>query len=172
MNATALELKWTGQPLFPTEVKYQSFFNETGALMAQHTSLVPISVKSFEINVDDSVPGYLHTFSLKITESLVDMENPITTTSFTFGKSLPLGEPLNLHNTNYDLYTADKKYFQIQFGPVDYCLNWEVSYCSYMKTKSLRACIAFTQDSNNILSISSLTKVLLNVEIGVSLIPQ
>ena len=66
-------------------------------------------------------------------------------------------------------YSADKKYFQIQFGPVDYCLNWEVSYCSYMKTKSLRACIAFTQGSNNILSISSLTKVLLNVEIGVSL---
>ena len=25
-------------------------------------------------------------------------------------------------------YSADKKYFQIQFGPVDYCLNWGVSY--------------------------------------------
>ena len=25
-------------------------------------------------------------------------------------------------------YSADKKHFQIQFGPVDYCLNWGVSY--------------------------------------------
>ena len=89
VNATALILKWTGHPLFPTKVQYQSVFNETGALMAQYTSLVPVNVKSFEINVDDSIPGYLHTFSLKLVGSLVHMENPITTTSFTFGKSRP-----------------------------------------------------------------------------------
>ena len=86
MNATALQLKWTGHPLFPTKVQYQSVFNETGVLMTQYTSLVPINVTSFEINVDDSIPGYLHIFSLQFVELLVD--TPVTTTSFTFGMSI------------------------------------------------------------------------------------
>ena len=82
---TAIKLEWTGHPLFPTRVHYQSFFNETGVLMTQHVSLVPINV---EINVDDSVPGYVHTFSLQFVKLIVD--TPITTTSFTFGKSIAI----------------------------------------------------------------------------------
>ena len=80
VNATALKLK-TGHSLLPTKVHYQSIFNETGALMTQYTSL---NVASFEINVDDSVPGYLHTFSLFVAH----METPVTSTSYSFGKSL------------------------------------------------------------------------------------
>ena len=95
VNATALKLKWTGHPLFPTEVHYQSFFNETGSLMTQHVSLVPINVTSLEINVNDSIPGYVHTFSLQFVELLVN--TPITTTSLTFGKSIAI---------NYDLHSA------------------------------------------------------------------
>ena len=88
VNMTAIKLKWTGHPLFPTRVHYQSIFNETGVLMTQHVSLVPINVTSLEINVDDSVPGYVHTFSLQFVELIVD--TPITTTSFTFGKSIAI----------------------------------------------------------------------------------
>ena len=99
VNATALKLKWTGHSLFPTKVHYQSFFNETGALMTQHVSLVPINVTSLEINVDDSIPGYVHTFSLQFVELLVN--TPITTTSFTFGKSIHVA----IH-ANYDLPSA------------------------------------------------------------------
>ena len=97
VNATALKLKWTGHSLFPTKVHYQSFFNETGVLMTQHVSLVPINVTSLEINVDDSIPGYVHTFSLQFVELLVN--TPITTTSFTFGKSIAI-------HANYDLHSA------------------------------------------------------------------
>ena len=93
MNATALKVKWTGHSLFPTRVHYQSFFNETGVPMIQYISVFPTNVASFELNVDDSVPGYLHTFFLQFVEHI---ETPITTTSFSFGKSLPLGWPLNL----------------------------------------------------------------------------
>ena len=95
-NATAIKLKWIGNPYYPTKVQYRSFFNETGALMAQYTILIPINVMSFEINVDDSVPGYLHTFSLQFVKSLA--ETLVTTISFTFGKSVYI--------TNYDLSTA------------------------------------------------------------------
>ena len=31
------------------------------------------------------------------------------------------------------LCSADKKYFQIQFGPIDYCLNWGVSWLLHFK---------------------------------------
>ena len=95
-NATAIKLKWNGNPYFPTKVQYQSFFNETGALVSQNIFLFPTNVTSFEINVDDSVPGYLHTFSLQFVESIV--ETLVTTTPFTFGKSVYI--------TNYDLSTA------------------------------------------------------------------
>ena len=95
-NATAIKLKWNGNPYFPTKVQYQSFFNATGALVTQNIFLFPTNVTSFEINVDDSVPGYLHTFSLQFVGSIV--ETLATTTSFTFGKSVYI--------TNYDLSTA------------------------------------------------------------------
>ena len=89
VNATALTLKWTGHPLFSTKVQYQSFFNETGALMTQYTSLFPINVTSFEMNVDDSVPGYLHNFSLQFVDPYIaDSIVTTYTISFTFGKSV------------------------------------------------------------------------------------
>ena len=88
VNMTAIKLKWAGHPLFPTRVHYQSFFNETGVLMTQHVSLVPINVTSLEINIDDSVPGYVHTISLQFVKLIVD--TPITTASFTFGKSIAI----------------------------------------------------------------------------------
>ena len=58
-NATAIKLKWNGNPHFPTEVQYQSTFNETGALVTQNIILIPRNVTSFEMNIDNSVPGYL-----------------------------------------------------------------------------------------------------------------
>ena len=49
-------------------------------------------------------------------------------------------------------YSADKKYFQIQFGPVDYCLNWGVSYIIAIY---MTPCMLFTEDSNNSLNLKN-----------------
>ena len=84
-NATSLKIKWNGSPLFPTKVHYESYFNETGALMTEHTSILPINVTSLEMSVDDSIPGYRHTFSLQYFLPS-EVNSLITTVSFTFGE--------------------------------------------------------------------------------------
>ena len=83
-NATTLKIRWYGSP---TKVHYQSYFNETGALMTEHTLILPINVTLLEMNVDDNIPGYRHTFTLQyIIQSEFEVDNLITTVSFTFGE--------------------------------------------------------------------------------------
>ena len=89
-NATSIKIKWNGSPLFPTKVHYQSYFNETGALITEHTSIIPINVTSLEISVDDSIPGYQHTFSLQYFLQSEVVDNLVTTVSFTFGEFISL----------------------------------------------------------------------------------
>ena len=92
--------------------------------MTQYIIVLPPSVISTEVTLNDNFAGYEHVFMLQYISTEV---TPITTATFTFGK----------YSSYYHIYfvekyilfyllLADKKILQIQFGPIDYCLNWEV----------------------------------------------
>ena len=51
--------------------------------MSQYDTILSPGVLSFEISVDDSVPGYQHQFSLQYI--VMGVETPITEATFAFG---------------------------------------------------------------------------------------
>ena len=77
-----------------------------------------------EVILNDAVDGYIHNFTLHYTIS----PDETTDLTYTFGEQYFYSSfsPYNITSLIY-LHTIDKKNFQIQFGPVDYCLNWGVS---------------------------------------------
>ena len=74
---------------------------------------------------------------LKMTSHLISNTNTssLSTTSLTTTSHLSLPQQISLSVISTSLLrhdiklnsTADKTYFQVQFGPIDYCLDWGVS---------------------------------------------
>ena len=92
--------------------------------MSQYETVLTPDVTSTDITLDDAVDGYGHNFTLQyILTPCGDTTAPVTTATFAFGKKRQCTSVRHCHVTS-----TDKKNFQIQFGPIDYCLNWGVSH--------------------------------------------
>ena len=94
--------------------------------MSQYETVLAPDVTSTDITLDDAVDGYGHNFTLQyILTSCSLITAPVTTATFSFGQQLTcmLSTLITCANT-----ATDKTYFQIQFGPIDYCLYWRVSH--------------------------------------------
>ena len=122
VNATAVKITWSGSTHLSTSLQYTSFFTDTGAVMSQYETTVPLGVALIEVILNDDIMGYEHNFTLHYV--MDHGEANVTYESFVFGKFT-----INFHmflGFTYFCFT-DKKLFQIQFGPIDFCLNWGVS---------------------------------------------
>ena len=92
--------------------------------MSRYETVLTPDVTSTDITLDDAVDGYGHNFTLQyILTSCSDITPPVTTATFAFGKKGQFTSVKYGHKIS-----TDKKHFQIQFGPIDYCLNWGVSH--------------------------------------------
>ena len=67
-------------------------------------------------------PGHLHNFTIHYILSEGMMATPVSEI-FSFGKIIVLSQ-----NFVYFVRYTDVTYFQIQFGPIDYCLSWNVRH--------------------------------------------
>ena len=83
VNATAVRISWRGSQYHSTTVRYLSYFNATGAEMSRYDTVLPPDVASTEVSLDDSVPGYQHTFTL---QHIIACVNSVTTATFNFGQ--------------------------------------------------------------------------------------
>ena len=83
VNATAVRISWRGSQYHSTTVRYLSYFNATGAEMSRYDTVLPPDVASTEVSLDDSVPGYQHTFTL---QHVIACVNSVTTATFNFGQ--------------------------------------------------------------------------------------
>ena len=82
VSATAVRISWRNKYL-STTVRYFSYFNATGAEMSRYDTVLPPDVASTDVSLDDSVPGYQHTFTL---QHIIACDTPVTTATFDFGK--------------------------------------------------------------------------------------
>ena len=90
--------------------------------MTQYIIVLPPSVISTEVTLNDNFAGYEHVFMLQYISTKV---TPITTETFSFGEYKIFSM---MHaSIGFVSINTDKKFFQIQFGPIDYCLQWGVS---------------------------------------------
>ena len=85
VSATAVRVSWSGNENISTALQYQSHFTETGAMISQRDTVIAANVTSTDITLDDTVPGYQHSFSLHHVISCAGRVAPVTTSSFTFG---------------------------------------------------------------------------------------
>ena len=153
VNATSVQLRWAGRRFFYTSVKYTSIFSNTGLAISHYEAVLPPYVDFAEISLDGYHPGYEHHFTLSYVICNVVPANHQATATFAFGKlELPTCLQLYLHGQglkqSYNIYCVyrslrkfllsmdsvifvvhitDKKHFQVQFGPMEHCLNWGVS---------------------------------------------
>lgn len=121
VNGTVVRVSWSGRDDLATTLEYTSYFNETGAVMSRYEEVLDAGTTSTYVTLDDAVDGYKHNFALQHIIRCDVITQP-TVATFTFGKGQILINVYLLYNI-----FIDKKNFQIQFGPIDYCLNWGVS---------------------------------------------
>ena len=79
--------------------------------------------------LDDSMEDFQHNFTLVYAINTLQEHTffgPETTASFTFGSHKCFS--LYFYIAFKIIFLVDKKYFQIQFGPIDFCVNWGVSH--------------------------------------------
>ena len=98
VNATAVKVSWSNHPHHNTSLHYTSYFTATGAMISHHETVLLADVDSTDVAIDLDRDGYEHNFTLQYIKTCHVTPSPVI-----------------------------KKYFQIQFGPIDYCLNWGVS---------------------------------------------
>ena len=88
--------------------------------MSHYETVLSPHVATTEVSLHDTVEGYGHNFTLHY---IISCDDTTVAATFAFGKRYAC----LLVYSSVCLCSADKKYFQIQFGPIDYCLNWGVS---------------------------------------------
>ena len=119
VNAIAVRIQWSAHQHLSTSLRYTGYFTATGVVMSRYEKVLPPGVEAHELTLDDTVEGYEHNFTLHY------CDDAVVHTTFAFG----------WHHAWLFLailylpfcYFTDKKTLQIQFGPIDYCLNWGVS---------------------------------------------
>ena len=139
VSATAVNISWSGSIHLNTSLHYTVHCSSTGSVMSRYaTALVP-GVNWALVDIRDDITlgfQYRHDFTLYYFYSATNVveppSGPITTATFSFGKlNLLTVVTIVIHV----IHTADKKYFQVQFAPIDYCLTWGVS--QYYRFSSL-----------------------------------
>ena len=81
---------------------------------------------SNDVTLDDAVDGYQHNFTLHYIIAC-DVITHVTIVAFGFGKRY-IQIQIKWLPQCHVFFSSDKKHFQIQFGPIDYCLDWGVSH--------------------------------------------
>ena len=126
VNATAVRLTWSGSVHLSTCIQYTIICSDTGVIIGQYERVLPPVVTSTVWVLDDNViltDVYMHQFTLYYIIPNVVFPLSTTVTTFNFGKILP-----NIFSKCKNARFLDKKDFQIQFGPLHYCLDWGVSH--------------------------------------------
>ena len=125
LNATAVRVSWTSSLSFNTFFQYTSSCSASGLVITRYTTVLPAGVGVIDITLDDEYDGYEHNFTLHYTATMYcGIYAPVTQVDFAFGKWDVINNSCSQH-----VSLSDKQYFQIQFGPIDFCLEWGVSYC-------------------------------------------
>ena len=78
------------------------------------------------MSLNDNYPGHEHRFSLHYVICNVVPAYHQATATYTFGKLINNYNCTKLHHGNIPFDYTDKKYFQVQFGPMEHCLHWRV----------------------------------------------
>ena len=91
-NATSVTVEWTASPIF-TQLKLISYFTATGDVINEYETVLSPGVASSDIvlenglTLDDSKEEIEHNFTLCYTLHGDACDGPVTTVTFTFGKS-------------------------------------------------------------------------------------
>ena len=109
VSATAVRISWRGNKYLSTTVRYLSYFNATGAEMSHYDTVLPPDVASTEVSLDDSVPGYQHTFTIQHIIACGNRTTPVTTATFDFGQSKHYIRFLNLVYSNSLKFSGTQK---------------------------------------------------------------
>jgi hypothetical protein len=105
VNATGVRISWSGSVHLPTSIHYTVSLSTTGIIMNQYNRVYPPGTTSDVVVLDDDITltdEYVHNFTLHYISQNDDVPGIPIIASFTF----------------------DKMYFQIQFGPFHFCLDW------------------------------------------------
>ena len=95
-------------------------------MISQYETVLSADVDSTVVAIDIDKDGYEHNFTLQYTTTsdYIITPAPVTMATFAFGIAIYLYYRILVNVC----FCADRAYFQIQFGPIDYCLNWGVSH--------------------------------------------
>ena len=147
LNATAVTASWKPTPVFSLLIQHTSYCVSTGVIMSHNEIVLPPGVASTEVDIengltlDDMKENIQHKFTLQyiiVTSQGTPEYGAMTMQIFSFGMYYHVYKyAISKYNGN----STDKMYLQIQFGPIDYCLNWGVSQlyslaCDYMTVYS------------------------------------
>ena len=124
MNASSVRVSWSNNPCVPTSLTYTSHFTATGSAVSGRELVLPPQQTSAAVSVSER-PGHLHNFTIHYILSEGMMATAVSEI-FSFGKKSTFTKACS--NCVYFVYYTDVTYFQIQFGPIDYCLNWNVRH--------------------------------------------
>ncbi|CAI8040269.1 hypothetical protein GBAR_LOCUS22447 [Geodia barretti] len=105
VNATGVTISWSGNVHLSTSINYTVSLSTTGIIMNQYNRVYPPGTTSDVVVLDDDITltdEYVHNFTLHYISQNDDVPGIPIIASFTF----------------------DKMYFQIQFGPFHFCLDW------------------------------------------------
>ncbi|CAI8028831.1 hypothetical protein GBAR_LOCUS16385, partial [Geodia barretti] len=112
LNATTVTLSWTSSEFFSTSFQYNSSVNASGLVITHYKTVLQPNTGSIDVPLDDEFEGYEHSFTL----------SHIYNCDQVIGLAAPAVK-----------FAFDKEYFQIQFGPFDYCLDWGVKKVSHIE---------------------------------------
>ena len=149
VNATAVKVSWANLQLFHLNLSHYTVYytaTKQGRVIDQYRTISSnLSRPSVVVVLRDLMPGLVHQFqvsySLGTKRRLV--EGPRSTNRrFSFGKGLKVqSRKYNNYVTRSSIVTiilfTDDELFQLQIGPVEHCITWQVSH--EIKTYVLKA---------------------------------
>ena len=89
-SANIVGVSWNTNPLFPTSLRYISFFSATGAVISRYETVLSADVGSTDVAIDIDKDGYEHNFILQYiyTRDYIITPAPVTIATFAFGIAL------------------------------------------------------------------------------------
>ena len=148
LNGTAVTVSWEPTPVFSLLIQHTSYCVSTGVIMSSNEIVIPPGVASTEVDIendltlDDMKENIQHKFTLQyiiVTSQGTPEYGAMTTQIFSFGMYYHVYKHvvMSCHGNS-----TDKMYLQIQFGPIDHCLDWGVSQlyslaCDYVENMTV-----------------------------------
>jgi hypothetical protein len=103
VDATLIRVSWSGSSYLCTALLYTSTCTNTSTVIGQYETVIPKGVNSTLVSLKDDLTlsyQYEHNFTLYFTRG--ESSSGLATSQI----------------------FSDMKHFQIQLGPIDYCLDW------------------------------------------------